>query len=46
MNLKIRGVGTKQASLNTHAVESKIGAFHVLERVSAKMGKSVAPYVE
>jgi hypothetical protein len=46
MNLKIRGVGTKQASLNTHAAESKTGAFHVLERISAKMGKSFAPYVE
>ena len=46
INFKIRGEGTKQASLNTMALISKGGAFIVLERISALMGKAFASYVE
>ena len=45
-NIKIRGVGTKQASMNTYALMSKGGAFVVLEKISDNMGKAFAPYVE
>ena len=46
MNMKVRGLGEQRVSMNTQALVSKGGAFVLLERVSANMGKAFAPYVQ
>ena len=45
-NVKVRGMGEQRVSMNTQALVSKGGAFILLERVSANMGKAFAPFVQ
>ena len=45
-NMKVRGLGEQRVSMNTQALVSKGGAFILLERVSANMGKAFAPFVQ
>lgn len=45
--VKLKGFeGDQRLSMNTHALESKIGAFKLINMISESMGTSFAPYSE
>jgi hypothetical protein len=47
MTIKLKGFeGDQRLSMNTHALESKIGAFKLINMISESMGTSFAPYSE
>ena len=46
VKMKVRGLGEQRVSMNTEALLSKGGAFGLLERISANMGKAFAPFVQ
>jgi len=45
-NVKIKGMVEQRVSMNTDATAKKIGAFKLMDVVSANMGKSFVPWVE
>jgi chemotaxis regulatin CheY-phosphate phosphatase CheZ len=45
--IKLKGFeGDQRLSMNTHALESKIGAFKLINMISESMGTAFAPYTE
>lgn len=46
ITLKLKGMGEQRLTMNTDATSKKIGAFNLIEEISANMEKSFAPYVE
>lgn len=47
LTIKLKGFeGDQRLSMNTHALESKIGAFKLINMISESMGQSFAPYSE